>query len=56
MALEAAREALAMAELDPRRVRVGLVVGGTTGGMFETEELLARMHADPAQRGSPRPT
>ena len=50
MAFEAAREALAMAGLDPRRVRVGLVVGGTTSGMLETEELLARMHADPTAR------
>ena len=29
------------------RTRVGLVVAGTTGGMFETEPLLARLHADP---------
>jgi 3-oxoacyl-[acyl-carrier-protein] synthase II len=50
MAFEAAREALRSADLDPKRARVGLVVGGTTGGMFETEELLARMHADPALR------
>ncbi len=54
MALVAAREALSSAGLDPRARRVGLVVGGTTGGMFETEEILARMHADPAQR-SPNP-
>jgi 3-oxoacyl-[acyl-carrier-protein] synthase II len=27
--------------------RVGLVVGGTTGGMFETEALLADLHANP---------
>ncbi|MBI2389918.1 MAG: 3-oxoacyl-ACP synthase [Deltaproteobacteria bacterium] len=50
MALEAAREALALAGLDPKTRRVGLIVGGTTGGMYETEGLLARMHADAAQR------
>lgn len=50
MALSAAAEALRGAGLDPRRARVGLVVGGTTSGMLETEELLARMHADPALR------
>jgi len=53
MALEAAREAIAQARLFPaglRDRRVGLIVGGTTGGMFETEGLLARMHADAAQR------
>ena len=27
--------------------RIGLVVGGTTAGMFETERLLARLHAEP---------
>ncbi len=27
--------------------RVGLVVGGTTGGMYETEALLADLHANP---------
>ena len=47
MASSAAEEALAMARLVASRARVGLVVGGTTGGMFETEELLARLHADP---------
>ncbi|MGD0525704.1 MAG: beta-ketoacyl synthase N-terminal-like domain-containing protein, partial [Polyangiaceae bacterium] len=30
--------------------RVGLVVGGTTGGMFETEPLLAQLHAEPEHR------
>lgn len=50
MALEAAREALALAKLDVGARRVGLIVGGTTGGMYETEGLLARMHADAAQR------
>jgi len=50
MACVAAREAMAMARVTPGRQRVGLVVGGTTGGMFETEELLARLHADPGCR------
>lgn len=50
MAFEAAREALTQAGIDPRTRRVGLIVGGTTGGMFETEQLLARMHADVSQR------
>jgi 3-oxoacyl-[acyl-carrier-protein] synthase II len=45
MAMVAAKEAMGMARLDPRQARVGLVVGGTTGGMFETEQLLARLHA-----------
>ena len=38
------------AGIEPGRPRVGLVVGGTTGGMFETEELLARLHAEPGRR------
>lgn len=50
MALSAASEALREAGIDPRTCRVGLIVGGTTGGMFETEQLLARMHADASQR------
>ena len=50
MALVAAREALTEAGLDPRVDRVGLVIGGTTGGMFETETLLARMHGDHTAR------
>ncbi len=50
MALSAVREAMEQAGLDPKKHRVGLVVGGTTGGMYETEQLLARMHADPSQR------
>src|SRR5271155_3970950 len=37
MAHEAAREAIASAGLDVRAARVGLVVSGTTGGMFENE-------------------
>lgn len=47
MALAAAREAIDEARLDVRARRVGLVVGVTTGGMFETEALLAELHADP---------
>jgi 3-oxoacyl-[acyl-carrier-protein] synthase II len=54
MALAAAREALDAARLDTRATRVGLVVGGTTAGMFETEALLARLHADPQARDALR--
>jgi len=50
MADAAALEALQMARLDVGRGRVGLVVGGTTGGMLETEQLLARLHAEPTRR------
>jgi len=49
-AWRAAREAIAEAGLDVgggSSPRVGLVVGGTTGGMFETEALLAALHANP---------
>lgn len=46
MALAAAEEAVAMARLEPTRTCTGLVVGGTTGGMFETEQLLARLHVE----------
>jgi len=49
MAAAAAREAMTEARLDTRRARVGLVVGGTTGGMLETEQLLARIHAEPGR-------
>jgi 3-oxoacyl-[acyl-carrier-protein] synthase II len=54
LALSAAREALRDAGLD-RRVpgegpRVGLVVGGTTAGMFETESFLATLHSSEASR------
>jgi 3-oxoacyl-[acyl-carrier-protein] synthase II len=38
------------AGVDVRRARVGLVVGATTGGMFENERLLARLHAEPESR------
>jgi 3-oxoacyl-[acyl-carrier-protein] synthase II len=50
LALEAADEAVRGARLALRGRRVGLVVGGTTGGMFETERLLSRFHAEPGQR------
>ena len=44
-AFEAAKEALAMAGVDPRRARVGLIVGGTTAGMFENEVRVSEMSA-----------
>jgi 3-oxoacyl-[acyl-carrier-protein] synthase II len=47
MVSAAAAEAMRGAAVDVRAVRVGLVVGGTTGGMFENEQLLARLHAEP---------
>ena len=50
MAATAAEEAMRAARIDVRRDRVGLVVGGTTGGMFETEQLLAKLHAEPECR------
>jgi len=40
MAVAAAREAVSMARL-PAGARVGVVLGGTAGGMFETENLLS---------------
>jgi 3-oxoacyl-[acyl-carrier-protein] synthase II len=46
-ARQAAEEALAEAGIDPKKERVGLVVGGTTGGMFETEARLAKLHTEP---------
>ncbi len=50
MAATAAEEAMRAARLDVAGARVGLVVGGTTGGMFETEQLLARLHGEPGCR------
>ncbi len=47
MAFIAAREALAHAKLDTKKARVGLVIGGTTGGMFENEARLAELHSNP---------
>jgi 3-oxoacyl-[acyl-carrier-protein] synthase II len=50
MAAQAAEEAMRAAGVDVRAERVGLVVGGTTAGMFETEHLLATLHAEPGRR------
>ncbi len=50
MARAAAAESMRMASLETRSARVGLGVGGTTGGMFETERLLARLHGEPECR------
>ncbi|MFO0736308.1 MAG: beta-ketoacyl-[acyl-carrier-protein] synthase family protein [Labilithrix sp.] len=43
LALRAAREAISGARLDVRAKRTGLIVGGTTAGMLETEGLLATL-------------
>ncbi len=48
MAAAAAREAMRAAQLDVARMRVGLVVGSTTGGLFETELLLGALTAQPS--------
>jgi 3-oxoacyl-[acyl-carrier-protein] synthase II len=50
MAAFAVQEAMRSARLARGDARVGLVVGGTTAGMFETEQLLARLHAEPESR------
>ncbi len=51
MAVLAAREALAQASLcRDDGSAVDLVVGSTTAGMFETEDLLAEMHREPTKR------
>jgi 3-oxoacyl-[acyl-carrier-protein] synthase II len=50
-AWRAAREAMAHAGLE-RGKRLGLVVGGTVGGMYETEPSLARLHVDMKTAGS----
>jgi 3-oxoacyl-[acyl-carrier-protein] synthase II len=50
MAVSAAAEAMRMARLHAGGARVGLVVGSTTGGMFETERLLATLHGEPECR------
>jgi len=47
----AAAEALAQAGVDPRRARVGLVVGGTTAGMFENEVDVAAMQSGASPLG-----
>ena len=57
-AWKAAREAMVgagLANIDGERLdgrRVGLVIGGTTGGMYETEALLADLHANPNRTDS----
>lgn len=51
-ALMAAREALGRARIAPGTPRGGLVIGATTGGMFETEARLAELHADPDARAA----
>lgn len=43
LALRAARAALSDAKVDVRTQRVGLVLGGTTAGMLETESVLATL-------------
>jgi len=48
LALAAAREALAWAKLDPGAARVGVIVGGTTGGMLENELPIGAMFPDAA--------
>lgn len=48
MAVLAAREALAHAGLSPLETACDLIVGGTTAGMFETEDLLAKLSKDPS--------
>ncbi len=50
MAILAAREAIASAKIDLAGLRVGVVLGGTTGGLFETESILARMLGHLADR------
>ena len=47
MAVLSVREAIAEAGVDPHRSPVDLIVGGTTAGMFETEDLLAWLSRDP---------
>jgi 3-oxoacyl-[acyl-carrier-protein] synthase II len=58
MSVLAAREALAYAGVDPRRVPVDLLLGGTTAGMFETEGPLAefsRAHLEAREIGGDPP-
>jgi len=47
MAVLSAREALEHAAVHPAEAPVDLVIGGTTAGMFETEDLLAWLSRDP---------
>jgi len=48
MAVHAAREALAHAGIEPAKQAIDLIVGGTTAGLYETEELLSRLSSDPS--------
>ena len=52
MGVAAATEAISMAGLDTAGRRVGLIVGSTTGGLFETELLMARLHSKPESAGA----
>ncbi|UQA55352.1 beta-ketoacyl-[acyl-carrier-protein] synthase family protein [Polyangium aurulentum] len=47
MSVIAVREAIAQAGVDPHAGPVDLLVGGTTAGMYETEELLAWLSREP---------
>jgi 3-oxoacyl-[acyl-carrier-protein] synthase II len=47
MSVLAAREALAHGGVEPTRTAVDLIIGGTTAGMFETEDLLAQLSRHP---------
>jgi len=47
MSVLAAREALGQCAADPRAMPVDLILGGTTAGMFETEDLLAQLSRNP---------
>ncbi len=47
LSIFAVREALARAGVHPGQTPVDLVVGGTTAGMYETEELLAWLSREP---------
>ncbi len=48
LSVYAVREALAHAGVHPGQTPIDLVVGGTTAGMYETEELLAWLAREPA--------
>jgi 3-oxoacyl-[acyl-carrier-protein] synthase II len=52
MAIAAAGEALRSAGLSAGDRSIGLALGGTTGGMFETERLLGELHANLAPRST----
>ncbi|MBK8259135.1 MAG: 3-oxoacyl-ACP synthase [Polyangiaceae bacterium] len=48
MAVLAARDALTGAGVHASSLPIDLIVGGTTAGMFETEDLLAKLSNDPS--------